>query len=84
MPFGDVRDTEANVQQVTIHETTVQSCREHNHPPDVAVNHVVATIGKMRKRACEESTTIPQLYNEALQDLSQCAIGCCSKHAHAP
>ena len=59
--------------KVTTHETTVQSCRgEHNHPPDVAANQVVATIGKMRKRAREESTTIPQIYDEALQDLSQC------------
>ena len=59
--------------KVTTHETTVQSCREeHNHPPDVAANQVVVRIGKMRKRACEESTTIPQIYNEALQDLTQC------------
>ena len=46
--------------------------REHNHPPDVTANQIVATIGKMRKRAREESTTTPQIYNEALQDLSQC------------
>ena len=55
---------------VTTHETTVQSCREeHNHPPDIAANQVLVTIGKMRKRACEEWT---QIYNEALQDPSQC------------
>ena len=60
--------------KVTTHESTVQSCRgEHNHPPDVTANQVVQTIGKMRKRAHEESTTIPLIYNEALQDLSQCA-----------
>ena len=85
--FGDARDPEANVQQnwLTTHETTVQSCRgEHNHPPDVTANQVVATIGKMRMRAREGSTTIPQIYSEALQDLSQCGNKSivAAKHVH--
>ena len=45
---------------------------KHNHPPDVAANQVVATIGKMKKRAIKNQQFYRYTYNEALQDLSKC------------
>ena len=58
--------------RVTTNEGSVQSSRgEHNHPPDLAANKVETAISNMRKRAREETTTIPQIYDEALQVLSK-------------
>ena len=46
--------------RVTTHEGSVQSSRDgHNHPPDLATNKVETAISNMRKRAREETTTIP-------------------------
>ena len=54
--------------RVTTYEGSVQSSRgEHNHPPDLAANRVEATVSNMRKRVWEETTTILQIYDEALQ-----------------
>ena len=58
--------------RVTTHEGSVQSSwGEHNHPPDLAANKVETAISNMRKRAREETTTIPQIYNETLQVLGK-------------
>ena len=62
---------------MTTHEGSVQSSRgEHNHPPDLAANKVETAISNMRKRAREETTTIPQIYDEALQVLGKMTNYC--------
>ena len=55
-----------------MYEDSVQSCKgKHNHPPDLAAKKVKAAISNMRKRAREETVTIPQIYDEALQVISK-------------
>ena len=68
--FGDARGIKANAK----HESRpmILVCNlpeEHNLPPDLAAHHVEATISRRRKRAQEETTTIPQIYDDALQGM---------------
>ena len=64
---------------VTTHETTVQSCREeHNHPPDIAANQVLVTIGKVRERELVKSEHRYTMKHYRIPQ--SVAMECCSNH----
>ena len=67
---GDVSDTKASVQPEQPHLKAAYSQQEESIAIlqiCLLIKYIEATISNMQKRAREENTTIPQIYDNALQ-----------------
>ena len=56
--------TDTNDQLVTCND-------KHTHPPKATETAVEMVKERMKKRAKEETTPIPRIYHEALQEVAQ-------------
>ena len=59
------------IQSLDIHDQLLSCNENHSHLPKVTETVVELVKDKMKKRAREETTPIPQIYHKALQDVAQ-------------